>query len=69
MNIDERLERLAERHEALTQSVEILTADIQTLQGIAETGLDSIRRLERIALSHEIRIEDMNERLSRLEGN
>jgi hypothetical protein len=29
MSIDERLEKLAERHEALTQSVELLTADVQ----------------------------------------
>jgi hypothetical protein len=26
MNIDERLERLAERHEALTQTVELMAA-------------------------------------------
>jgi regulator of replication initiation timing len=27
MNLDERLERLAERHEALTQSVELMVAE------------------------------------------
>ena len=32
MTIDERLERLVERHEALTQTVELLTADIQAMQ-------------------------------------
>lgn len=34
MNIDIRLDRLTERHEALTQSVEILTHDIQELKGV-----------------------------------
>ena len=31
MTIDERLEKLAERHEALTQTVELLTADIREM--------------------------------------
>ena len=31
MTIDERLEKLAERHEALAQSVELLTADVRGL--------------------------------------
>jgi archaellum component FlaC len=31
MTIDERLERLAQRHEALTQTVELLTADNRQL--------------------------------------
>ena len=31
MNIDERLDRLTERHEALTQSVELTHRDIQAL--------------------------------------
>jgi hypothetical protein len=33
MNIDERLERLAERHEALPQSVEILPATVHEQSG------------------------------------
>ena len=40
MDIDERLERLRERQEALTQTVKLLTRDIDALrvftQGIAE---------------------------------
>jgi prefoldin subunit 5 len=32
MNIDERLDRLTERHEALTGHVEILTADLGQLK-------------------------------------
>ena len=34
MTIDERIAKLAERHEALTQSVEILTNDLSELQGL-----------------------------------
>jgi archaellum component FlaC len=48
VNIDERLDRLTERHEALTQTVELLTHDISALKDIAATCLDSIKRLERI---------------------
>ena len=33
MNIDERLEKLAQRHEALTQSIELLTHDVHDMQG------------------------------------
>lgn len=32
MTIDERLEKLTERHEALSQSLELLTADVQDMQ-------------------------------------
>jgi hypothetical protein len=70
MNIDERLEKLAERHEALTQSVELL----QIMQrdneerwekrfGLIthnfEIVLDSIKRLESIAAAHEQRLDDL----------
>ena len=61
MNIDERLEKLAERHEALAQTVEILTRDIQDLKSIAEQDGENIRALARIAEIHE-------RRLTHLEG-
>jgi chromosome segregation ATPase len=61
MNIDERLDRLTERHEALTMNLELASAEIQQLKGIAETTLDSIKRLERIAHSHENRITEIEE--------
>jgi prefoldin subunit 5 len=48
VTIDERLDRLTERHEALTQTVELLTHDIGALKDIAATCLDAIKRLERI---------------------
>ena len=69
MNIDERLEKLVERHEALSQSVELLaiesrniamenrkieSAVIQIMQGIAD--------LVSVVRSHE-------QRLSNLEQN
>jgi len=37
MNIDERLQKLTERHEALTQSVELLTSDLHQLQGVVKS--------------------------------
>ena len=37
MTTDERLEKLTERHEALTQTVEILTSDLGELQQVVKT--------------------------------
>jgi hypothetical protein len=63
MTIEERLERLTERHEALTQSIELMHRDFESRFGqIAqtfETCLDSIKRLERIAVAHEDRLEGL----------
>ena len=60
MSIDERLDRLTERHEALTQSVELLhamqSANERRFEQIThnfEIVLDSIKRLENIAAAHE----------------
>lgn len=68
MNIDERLDRLTERHEALTQSVELLFRQSQQHdQQIAELGgrirevLDISSQLLQVVRSHENRI-------NRLEG-
>jgi hypothetical protein len=95
MTIDERLERLAERHEALTQSLELFQhgtgEKIRALAAIAEQNevraakimdaiasqqarmariettayrsfediRDSLQRLERIAIAHERRLEEI----------
>jgi transcriptional regulator NrdR family protein len=95
MNIDERLERLTERHEAITQSLELFQHDtgekIRALAAIAEQNearaakileaiatqqaraarmeatvyrsfediRDSLQRLERIAIAHERRLDDI----------
>lgn len=53
MTIDERLEKLTERHEALTQSVELLATEIRDIAGatghlleVAEIHERRIQRLE-----------------------
>jgi archaellum component FlaC len=61
MNIDERLEKLTERHEALSQTVEILTRDVNNMQSFIKDIAESTARLLHIAQIHEHRI-------SRLEG-
>jgi hypothetical protein len=68
MTTDERLDRLTERHEALTLSVELLTHEMQKLTELSiaaqkerDQDAENIRALARIAELH-------HERLSRLEG-
>ena len=59
MTIDERLDRLVERHEALTQSVELLAIETRELRAVvgeisaavAQDG-EHIRALARIAEIH-----------------
>ena len=65
MTIDERLEALAARHEALAQTVEIIAGMQRENEGRFgqvtrnfEIVLDSIKRLENIAASHEQRLDD-----------
>ena len=66
MTIDERLE-------ALTMNLELLSRDVQDLratvrEGFTETrrvfeiALDSIKRLENIAVTHEQRLDDLEKR-------
>jgi hypothetical protein len=62
MTIDARLEKLVERHEALTQSVELLMAEghetgkrISALEQLAQQDGENIRALARIAEIHEHR--------------
>ena len=61
MTIDERLERLVGRHEALTQSVELLLVETRELRAAQDKDAENIRALARIAEIHE-------RRLSTLEG-
>jgi len=68
MTTDERLDRLAEKHGALAESLQLLTADVQSLaQSVKEHDrilrghAELIGDLARIASAHEQRIE-------RLEG-
>jgi len=61
MTIDERLERLTERHEALTQTVELIAAaQIKNDERMAELT-DTMNRLANIVIAHEQRIEDLEE--------
>ena len=66
MNIDERLEKLAERHEALTMSVELLTRDVQslreslqTLGGIVTKLAEGTASMARVVKSHGNRLDDL----------
>ena len=59
MTIDERLEALAERHQALTETVELLTHDIAELRAIVAQDAENIRELARIVRSHERRISNL----------
>ena len=59
MDIDARLAKLTERHEALTQSIELLYHDtqqtgeqIRALARIVEADAENIRALARIAEIH-----------------
>jgi hypothetical protein len=61
MTIDERLERLTERHEALTQSVEILARTTQEHSQQITDIMEAAARLLHIAQIHE-------QRITRLEG-
>ena len=63
MNIDERLDRLTQRHEALTQSVELLVHSQREAseknQVLMTHVIESIDSLARIAHAHERRISDL----------
>jgi hypothetical protein len=61
MTIDERLERLTERHEALTQTVELMAAENQQRDRRMGEIMEGIASLVHVAEIHEQRIE-------RLEG-
>jgi archaellum component FlaC len=61
VTIDERLDRLTERHEALTQTVELLAIETRALHTSIVQDAENIRALARIAEIHE-------RRLTHLEG-
>ncbi|MGC9949486.1 MAG: hypothetical protein ABSF64_24225 [Bryobacteraceae bacterium] len=58
MTIDERLEKLTERHEALTQAVDLLAAMYQQNEQRLAQVLDAINRLANIAEAHDVRLDD-----------
>lgn len=58
MTIDERLEKLTERHEALTQAVDLLAAMYQQNERRLTQVLDAINRLANIAEAHDVRLDE-----------
>jgi len=56
MSIDERPDRLVERHEVLTQSVELLSMETHELRAAISQDAENIRSLARVAEIHERRI-------------
>ena len=75
MNTDERLERLTERHEALAESLQLLTADVRSLADsikewvkehdrVLRGHADLIGDLARVATAHEQRIQRLEGRQS-----
>ncbi|MDQ2948764.1 MAG: hypothetical protein M3Y27_22960 [Acidobacteriota bacterium] len=78
MTVDERIEALTARHEALTQSVELITLDIramQTQQKIRDARIDqlhgemmlAIARLANTTDAHNGQLANHQDRIERLE--
>jgi len=68
MSIEERLERLTERHESLTQTVELMAAENRQ---VAEENKQRDRRLGEImeGLARLVHVAEIHEqRIERLEG-
>ena len=61
MEIDERLERLTQRHEALTQTVELLTKDLTDMKVLVNDIAVGTARLLHVAEIHEKRISRMED--------
>jgi hypothetical protein len=59
MTIDERLERLTERHEALTQTVELIAGMQQKNEERFGQVMEAINRLAHIAEIHEQRLDNL----------
>jgi uncharacterized coiled-coil protein SlyX len=75
MDIDQRLDRLTERHEAMAQTVEMLSTSVIRLEGLSEKNevrmaqfMETMTRLGNIAIAHEERFEDLDGRLDDIEG-
>ena len=59
MTFEGRLDLLRERHEALTQSVELLAIETRELKTVIAQDPENIRTLARIAEIHERRITNL----------
>jgi DNA-binding TFAR19-related protein (PDSD5 family) len=74
MTIDERIEKLVGRQEEfesnqqkLQQSIIEVKASQAKTEEILVSILDGLTRLERIALAHEVRLQDVESTLAKLE--
>ncbi len=61
MTIDDRLEKLTERHEALTQTVELLARNMDRLEETVTVTWRAILDLMTIVRSHETRINRLDD--------
>jgi hypothetical protein len=59
---DERLELLAERHQALAESVELMALRINDVITAIDKDAENIRALVRLAELHQTRIERLEDR-------
>ena len=62
MDIDQRLEKLTERHEALTQTVELIAHIQEKNEILLAHVIESVDSLARIAHAHEQRITGLEDR-------
>jgi hypothetical protein len=63
MNLDERLERPTERHEALTQTVELMATENRQRDRRLGEIMEGIASLLHVAEIHEHRLDQHEERL------
>jgi hypothetical protein len=61
MSFEERIEKLVERHEALTLTVELMATENRQMERRMGEIMDAITRLGRIAEAHEHRIERLED--------
>ena len=62
MTTDERLDRLTERHEALTINLELLTAEVREVKTLVNDIAGGIAQLLHVAEIHEQRLSRLEER-------
>jgi archaellum component FlaC len=62
MTIDERLEKLTERHEALTQTVELIARELRESRTFMQDIAEATARLLHIAQIHEHRITKLEDK-------
>jgi hypothetical protein len=68
MTVDERIEKLAERHEALAQTVELLTIDLRKTESIATELTKSMMVLRESVLDLVGVVRSHEHRIARIEG-